>query len=111
MNATLISTQLITDENRESVMDRPSETPWTPKERARHAAGRAVTVAMAQARAAKNKIKVTLATETDMVTFERDGDLVLISRVDGPYLDRFTTSLDHGRAEYRRLLKAGYWRW
>ena len=110
MTSTPTPTTFITDENRESITDGPSDTLWTPEEQARYTAGRAVTVAIAQARAAKNKIKVTLATKTDMVTFKLDGDLVLISRVDGPYLDRFTTSLDHGRAEYRRLLTAGYWR-
>ena len=67
--------------------------------------------AKAETAAKPAKIKITLATETELVTFQRDGNVVMITKTDGPYLDRYTTSLDHARAEYRRLRQAGFWNW
>ena len=144
----------IQDENRESIMDRPAETPLTLDEQARYVADYAirasfaiaradfrearaaavktaakarreanrleaaarqaaahVNAAKAEAVAKPAKVKISLATATELVTFQRDGDKVTISKTDGPYLDRYTTSLEHARAEYRRLRKAGFWNW
>jgi hypothetical protein len=60
-----------------------------------------------------------LATETTTVEFRPSGKTATVTRKNsiGPwlrYIGRWhseTLSIDHARAEYRRLLSAGYWRW
>lgn len=95
---------------------RPAETAWTPEQLARFAASRAKTVAMAKAR--DKRSPVILANAISMVSFTRKTDgtvLVVTSILD--HVSRkysFTTvtmSLDAARAEYRKLLNLGYYRW
>ena len=62
---------------------------------------------------APKPIEVTLATATVTVRFVAYPDTVtIITTKDGAGLPtRLTTTKEHARAEYARLLKVGYWKW
>ena len=100
---------------------RPRETPLTTVQNAFYAADQAKTVERAKARVAAKlaAAPIVLATETETVEFHPSGKTVSVTRKSsvgpwpryiGPW-PRETLSIDHARAEYRRLLSTGYWRW
>src|ERR1019366_4742437 len=90
-----------------SADNRPAEEAWTQEEQERHAAGRAITVALAQKRAKS----IYLANEHETVRFEVDGDNITITHRTRMQAFIVTMSRDQARGEYSRLLAAGYWKW
>ena len=61
----------------------------------------------------RDKAAIILATATAMVEFEPAGETVTLTIHNGVdhYLNKVVMALDHARAEYRRLVNAGYYAW